>query len=74
MTKKLSVYLDRVNRAKAQITRLEAALDEARKSSRQLLLQAYEAGATQQQLADEWGTSQGRMRENIIKAKAERVL
>jgi hypothetical protein len=53
---------------------LEAALDEARKSSRQLLLQAYEAGATQQQLADEWGTSQGRMRENIIKAKVERVL
>lgn len=74
MSKKLTVLLDRVGRAKAQISRLEAALEEARKSSRQLLLQAHEAGLTQQQLAHEWGTSQARMRENILRAKVERSL
>jgi DNA-directed RNA polymerase specialized sigma24 family protein len=72
MTKKLMVLLDKVSRAKAQITRLEQALEEARKSSRRLLLEASEAGLTQQQLAEEWGTSQARMRENIVRAKAER--
>jgi len=74
MTKKLTVLLDKVGRAKAQTTRLEQALEEARRSSRRLLLEASEAGLTQQQLAEEWGTSQARMRENILRAKAERSL
>jgi len=74
MTKKLTVLLDKVGRAKAQITRLEQALEEARRSSRRMLLEASEAGLTQQQLAEEWGTSQARMRENILRAKAERSL
>jgi len=68
------VLLDKVGRAKAQTTRLEQALEEARRSSRRLLLEASEAGLTQQQLAEEWGTSQARMRENILRAKAERSL
>ena len=74
MTKKLTVLLDKVGRAKAQITLLEQALEEARRSSRRMLLEASEAGLTQQQLAEEWGTSQARMRENILRAKAERSL
>lgn len=74
ITKKITVMLDKVSRAKATITRLEAALEEARRSSRRLLLEASEAGVTQMQLAQEWGTSQARMRENIIRAKAERGL
>ena len=74
MTKKLTVLLDKVGRAKAQINRLEQALEEARRSSRRMLLEASEAGLTQQQLAEEWGTSQARMRENILRAKAERSL
>ena len=68
------MLLDKVGRAKAQITRLEQALEEARRSSRRMLLEASEAGLTQQQLAEEWGTSQARMRENILRAKAERSL
>jgi TPP-dependent trihydroxycyclohexane-1,2-dione (THcHDO) dehydratase len=74
MNKKLTMMLSKVERAREQINRLEAALEEARKSSRRTLLEASEAGLTQQQLADQWKTSQARMRENIIRARAERAL
>ena len=72
--RKLRTQLDRIIKAKATINRLEAALEEQRRTARQMLLLAYELGATQSLLADEFSTSQARMREHLIRAKAERVL
>lgn len=68
----LAVARDRVIRAKGQVSRIESMLEEARRDARRAILGAYEAGMSQTQLAEAWGTSQTRMRENIVRAKAER--
>lgn len=67
-----SVARDKVTRAKAQIQRIESTLEVARRDGRRAILAAFEAGLTQTELASIWGTSQTRMRENIVRAKAER--
>lgn len=66
-----AVARERVLRAKAQVARLEATLEVARKDARKLIVAAYQAGLTQTELAEIWGTSQSRMRENIVRGKAE---
>jgi DNA-directed RNA polymerase specialized sigma24 family protein len=53
------------------VARLEATLEVARKDARKLIVAAYQAGLTQTELAEIWGTSQSRMRENIVRGKAE---
>lgn len=63
---------DKVTRAKAQVQRIEKMLEEARRDARRAILGAFEAGMSQTQLAELWGTSQTRMRENIVRGKAER--
>jgi DNA-directed RNA polymerase specialized sigma24 family protein len=67
-----NVAREKVTRAKGQIQRIEATLEVARRDGRRAILAAFEAGLTQTELATIWGTSQTRMRENIIRAKAER--
>ena len=67
-----TVARERVTRAKGQVQRLEQALETARRDARRAVLVAYEAGMSQTQLAELWGTSQTRMRENLVRAKAER--
>jgi len=68
----LTTARDKVTRAKHSIVKIESMLEEARRDARRAILVAYEAGMSQTQLAELWGTSQTRMRENIVRAKAER--
>ena len=61
-----------IQKAKAQIKRLEATVEVARRNGRQALLKGFELGMKQTELATLWGTSQTRMKENLNRAKAER--
>lgn len=66
------VIRDQLTRAKDQVKRIEAQLRAAQRASRLLMLKGYENGLTQSQLANVWGTSQSRMKENLTRAKLER--
>jgi len=68
----IGVAVDRIDRSREKVARVEEMLDMARRESRRAMLDAYEMGMSQTELATRWGTSQSRMKENITKAKAER--
>ena len=68
----LGVAVDRIDRAREKVARIEEMLDMARREARRAMLDAYELGMSQTELSTRWGTSQSRMKENITRAKAER--
>lgn len=68
----LGVAIDRIERSREKVARVEEMLTMARREARRAILDAYEMGMSQTELAARWGTSQSRMKENITRAKAER--
>ena len=74
-----TVHLERVERAKARISRLEADLSEARRHARRVLLEASEVPGgngrpliSKSKLARLWQTGPTRMGEWIERARFER--